>query len=455
MKCPTCGDKIKNSICDACGYDFNIDGKIENMAITAYNKGLEKANEKNISKAIEYLEKAVSINKKFTEGRNLLGLCYFETGKLGEAIAEWVISSSFNKEDNQAKRYVEYVQNDVRNTEKMNEAISLYNESLAFLSKGSADLATMRLRKAMESSPNFIEAKNLLALCYLEEGRNDDARELFNKVLSIDIGNEKALYFLQLIDGAPIQKKQTTATPTKRVVPAPPPNFQEGVGKQRSLTLKDIFVFLLGAVLSLAIIYYMVVPDVISKKDKEITQLADDMETMQKQKDNEVRALQEEINKKDLAYEELETTVATLETELHIKNQEQLAFFALDYVRQQEYQQAADIVLGLEIDTLSFEAKETALAVLEEALPILEKDFYLQGMTEYNAGNNDEAEKRFLHTLLYMATPTTYGDDAYYYLGRIAEKRGDDDAAQKYYKTVIGEFPDSNQSKEANKRIKE
>ena len=60
----------------------SIYNKIIYTSNRLYNDGLAKAQVRDISGAIACLKKSLELNKKNTQARNLLGLCYLEIGKI-------------------------------------------------------------------------------------------------------------------------------------------------------------------------------------------------------------------------------------------------------------------------------------------------------------------------------------------------------------------------------------
>ena len=62
-----------------------------------YNKGLDRARVRDIYGAIRMLRRSLEMDKNYVNSRNLLGLCLYEVGEVGEAINEWKISKSIDK----------------------------------------------------------------------------------------------------------------------------------------------------------------------------------------------------------------------------------------------------------------------------------------------------------------------------------------------------------------------
>ena len=83
MKCYNCGAQLDHSVnCPGCGANMKIYKKIVMASNAYYNLGLEKANVRDLSGAIDSLKMSLRFNKRNTDARNLLGLVYSETGEV-------------------------------------------------------------------------------------------------------------------------------------------------------------------------------------------------------------------------------------------------------------------------------------------------------------------------------------------------------------------------------------
>ena len=109
-KCPYCGSIIKYGLfCNVCLERIEPFKKIWDKSAFYYNKGLEAAKLKELSLACTFLQKAIALYRYNIYARNLLGLIYFETGQLGDALKEWIMSQFLQREDNLATIYIERV----------------------------------------------------------------------------------------------------------------------------------------------------------------------------------------------------------------------------------------------------------------------------------------------------------------------------------------------------------
>ena len=61
----------------------SVQRKALSLSVRYYNQGLDKAEIRDLSGAIDLLRRSLKFNKLNIEARNLLGLVYFETGRSG------------------------------------------------------------------------------------------------------------------------------------------------------------------------------------------------------------------------------------------------------------------------------------------------------------------------------------------------------------------------------------
>ena len=103
MLCYRCGNKLGSGrYCLHCGADVTQYRRIVRLSNRFYNHGLEKAQVRNLSGAVEDLSRALEIDKRNITARNLLGLVYYEMGETVQALCEWVVSTHYQPENNPA-----------------------------------------------------------------------------------------------------------------------------------------------------------------------------------------------------------------------------------------------------------------------------------------------------------------------------------------------------------------
>ena len=104
MICYRCNHEAGDAaVCPVCGTDLSVFLRVKRISNMYYNDGLQKAEVRNLSGAIISLKKSLKFNKYNIDARNLLGLVYYEMGEVVDALSEWVISKSYQNDDNIAK----------------------------------------------------------------------------------------------------------------------------------------------------------------------------------------------------------------------------------------------------------------------------------------------------------------------------------------------------------------
>ena len=107
MLCYHCGCALsEHDFCTACGADVSIYKKIMHLSNRFYNDGLEKAQVRDLTGAVNSLRQSLKLNKSNIKARNLLGLVYFEMGEVVAALSEWVISKNLRPKKNIADIYI-------------------------------------------------------------------------------------------------------------------------------------------------------------------------------------------------------------------------------------------------------------------------------------------------------------------------------------------------------------
>ena len=201
MKCMNCGAELNDSAyCPKCGCDVSVQKQAIVLSGLYYNQGLEKAQVRDLSGAIDMLRRSLKFNKLNVPARNLLGLVYFEMGEVVAALSEWVISKNIQPENNIAAEYIENLQQDANRLDIINQTIKKYNIALENCHKGNEDVAMIQLKKILAQNPKLIKGYHLLSLLYIRQGEYEKARKQLKKAIRIDKTNTTTLRFLKEID---------------------------------------------------------------------------------------------------------------------------------------------------------------------------------------------------------------------------------------------------------------
>lgn len=137
-----------------------------------------------INKALEEIEKAISMDMKNSSVLNLKGLLLYLKGDFKGAEIAWKINKDFN-DDSLSKSYLKDLMND-------NKKILLYEQSIKLMKELKINEALVMLETCRESDFNTINVNNALSFCYLKKGEYENAYKCVEKVMSIDIDNKIA-----------------------------------------------------------------------------------------------------------------------------------------------------------------------------------------------------------------------------------------------------------------------
>lgn len=92
------------------------------------------------------MKTSLRYSKLNIDARNLLGLVYYESGQVVEALMEWVISSNYQAEENPAVRYLKLVQGNQNKLSAYDQAAKKYNLTLHYVKQKQDDLALIQLK---------------------------------------------------------------------------------------------------------------------------------------------------------------------------------------------------------------------------------------------------------------------------------------------------------------------
>lgn len=197
MNCLHCGAPVLiNDVCSVCGLKQEYLIKAWNTSLYYYNEGLADAKIRNMTGAENALKTSLRYNKANIDARNLLGLVYYETGQVIEALAQWVISSNYQPDNNLATRYLTIVQGNQNKLKAYDQAAKKYNLTLHYVRQKNNDLALIQLRKVLNDNPHFVNAYLVLALIYIQEGDLEKARKALQRALKIDKYNPMAQHYM-------------------------------------------------------------------------------------------------------------------------------------------------------------------------------------------------------------------------------------------------------------------
>ena len=311
MRCFVCQNRLgSEDYCPSCGTDIRIYRHIMCMSNMLYNDGLAKANVRDISGAIVSLNESLKYNKRNTDARNLLGLCYFERGEVVPALSEWIISKNYESKKNIADEYINFLRSNPSRLDTINQTIKKYNQALNFCYQNSQDLAMVQLKKVLSINENLISGYQLLALLYIESNDYEKARRTLLRALRIDRNDTTTQRYLKEINNLIIQqsenkdpKSKNNNLPVQDII-----TYQNGndtiiqpVGTKEKRGFSSIINIVIGLVIGIAISWYLILPGKISMATKET--------------DEKFMAVSEELASEKASHQEAVKKAETIENE--------------------------------------------------------------------------------------------------------------------------------------------
>jgi tetratricopeptide (TPR) repeat protein len=366
-----------------------------------HNKGLERLKAGDFYHGIDALTKSVSINKNNVPSRNMLGLALFEVGHVGDALKHWVISQSMMNDDNPAAKYIEATQKNARQLERLSDAVEMYNQALGHIKQKSDDLAIIQLKKAVEINPRFVDALNLLTLCYLIQNDRDRANAAAERVLAIDALNPIALNYYSILN----PNKKPPRVPTAR-----PKNPQKNVKgpykaigleekKQKNFHFAELFTFLIGVAVTAVAGYFLFLPAINDSHRDELNTREQDLAAAQARNAEREADLEDVIEERDteisIMGETLHERSATLDRQRRINQAllAYLAFRAVDAANNEDNFNAllrvVDMLDGFDGSDLPPDIIQMLDNIAEGAHPRLGVSYYNLGLASFNANPRD------------------------------------------------------------------
>lgn len=327
MNCYMCNTIVDTEdSCPHCGADIKAYRMIERASVESYNDGLQRAKMRDLSGAIESLNRALQYDKYNIAARNLLGLVYYEFGEPVMALREWVISKNLAPKGNYADHFLGEIQHGPGALDKLDATVKKYNQAIQYCQQGNRDLARIQLKKVLNMNAKMVRARQLLALLYMQDGEFESARKELAAAAQTDVKNPRTIHYMQvckqsikeLQDAANKKKKKKNDKPEYNVAvdtaPLPRQTIIEALDSMRG----GIFNIIFGVVIGLLVTIFLIVPEVrenannraataLVDANEEAAGSASDAVALQAQIDNLQEQLDNYTGKGDLktSYEQL------------------------------------------------------------------------------------------------------------------------------------------------------
>lgn len=455
MKCMYCGTELaRENYCPNCRVDMKLYKKIIMTSNYFYNEGLSRASVRNLSGAIESLNKSLRYNKMNIQARNLLGLVYFEVGEMVSALSEWVISRSLQSEQNDAERYLNAIQKNSSKLETINQTIKKYNQALLYCKQDSKDLATIQLKKVLSLNPKLVKGHQLLALLYIQEGKYDAARKSLRSAGKIDSGNTLTLRYLKEVNGMlrgdVKDKKEKKHEKNEDLISYKSGNetiIQPAHFKDNS-AVATIVNIIIGVAIGACITGFLIVPSVRHAAQNEANAAVKEANDTISTKNQTIESLQNQID--ELTGKIDDAKDASQETASQIAAYEQLLTAYAAYT-ENNIAGAGEALSSLNTEYLSTEAKRIYDSINATVNAQYIETTYNDGYNAYNQRNYTVAAEN-LQKVVDMEENYKDGN-AIYYLAQSYRNLGENEKAAEYYQKMVAQYPGTERAANSQKYL--
>lgn len=441
MKCYNCGAQLDHTEnCPVCGVNVKLYKKIMMASNAYYNAGLEKANVRDLSGAIDSLNMSLRFNKHNIEARNLLGLVYCEMGEVVAALTEWVISKSYQPKDNRAGFYLDSIQKNKGKLESVNQAIKKYNQALLYCRQNSRDLAIIQLKKVLSLNPNLVAAHQLLALLYIQDKKFEAAKKALRNAGKIDVNNKLTLRYLKEANLG--LREQNSGKKKKKDELISYQSGNETIIQPKYL--KDTSAFgtivnmIIGIGIGAAITAFLIVPGVKSTIQQEAKREVLEANNMISSKNQTISSLEDEI--KELSEQLANMQLAGDDITAQVDSYDQLLQAYLSFENGDV--DAAGTAIGMvkeeHLSEAALEIYTTIYAKVNEGYLAL---LYQEGYKAYSAQNYEAAVENLQKAV--EIDETYQNGNVIYYLAQSYRKKDDLESARPYYQRFLELYPDT------------
>lgn len=385
-----------------------------------YQKALNLIKNNNVTEAIKELKLCLKFNPKDVLALNLLGLGYYLKCRFDKAEKQWRQSLSLKRKNNQAADYLELItKKDFLNLRQQYKEI-LFNDSAAKSKK------TNFLKNIIEKHDELIEPYLILGLLYKEDGDYQEALKYLYQAYDLDSGNQNIKDYIM-----ECENNQSTS----KFFNLDKLDFSRfNLNKLKICKYKKELTALITALLAVFLIFILSNGQPLELIER--TEVADNTtqnETANSGADeNNTQAQNDKAN--NSAAEKPENNSNQLALDLNIM----------------EYQGLSNLVsLDLIRNIKNKESEKKQAEVFEQYFDEeREQELFNLGLQSFRNQRYEEAGIIFKQ--LYQLSEAEYlKRESLYLLARGSQLDDDFEAAEKYYRLYIDNYPDTNYYEEA------
>lgn len=442
MICYKCGSTLGSGRhCLHCGTDVTIYRRIVRISNGYYNAALEKAKVRDLSGALQALKQSLQYDKNNIDARNLLGLIYYEMGEVVEALCQWVISKNLRETDNPADHFLDEVQGNKNELDRMNKAIKDFNLSLTYATHDSEDLAVIQLRSVISQHPKMLKAYQLLALLYMKEGEYSKANKLLKRIMMMDRGNLFGLKYTRELKGKITKRNKQQTYAEQQIAQQAADEVIIPKYSEKPKVLQLTLGLLLGIVICVCAYFFMLRPTMEQENNNRWNQTAISYNEKLEAKDNTINTLNERVSVLEEQVENLEKDADT-----YVGEDGMLANYERILTAMKQY--ADEDWANMAVTYATINAEVIDAPVFRECYDLLKNFVDNDGMTErlfasakalIDAGKYNDA----IPALQTCLESNNNYEAAIYYMAFCYEAIGQDAEAAPYFQRIVDEFPES------------
>ncbi len=461
MKCMFCGAELGDQVyCPKCGSNVSVQKQTLVLSGLYYNQGLEKAQVRDLSGAIDQLKRSLKFNKLNIPARNLLGLVYFETGEVVAALSEWVISKNIQPEDNIAADYIRSLQQDANRLDVINQTIKKYNLALRNCFEGNEDVSLIQLKKILAQNPKLIKGYHLLALLYLNQGEYEKARRLLKKAIRIDKTNTTTLRFLREVDEQtgtethlenhfPLWNRRGEEEEAASASALEGQDREDGIqpvvarGGQARMSIINM---LIGIAIGAAAIWFLFIPawtrNINRTANEKVTKYSSDMAVYSAQ----IQMMNDQV---ETAMKTAQTAGEQMEHAALLASSYQNLTKAMSAWESGQTSTAATLLAGVEPSVLDADSRAIFTNMANDMSNSLFAAYKKAGIAAFDGKNYDEAVR--ILELAKVIDATDY--DILNYLAHSYRMKGDSENADLNFNLIISGFPNTQKAENARQYL--
>ncbi len=454
MNCYVCNTIVDNEeTCPYCGADIRAYRMIEKACAESYNDGLQRAKMRDLSGAIESLNRSLQYDKYNIDARNLLGLVYYEFGEPVQALREWVISKNLKPKNNHADYYLGEIQHGAGALGKLDQTVKKYNQAIEYCNQGNRDLARIQLKKVLGLNPKMVRARQLLALLYIQDGEYENARKELSAAAKTDVKNPRTIRYMQEVRKV-LKEQSSSAKKKKRVSDLPEYNpTMDAMALPRQTLLETIdnirggiFNILIGLLIGLLVTVFLIVPNVRQTANSTAASALVDANEEAAGNASDIVALKAQI-------EQLQAKLENYEGKGDMQTSYEQLFSAQELQNNGDSTGAATAIGQVNRDLLGTngQALYDSLASVINA-QVLETS-YAAANTAFHEQNYDEAITQYL-TVIELEEGYNNGQ-ALFNLAECYTNKWDFENALTNYQKVVELYPDTSIARKAQKKVDE